>query len=165
MLRSDTGGRALAGNGTVRGLPLDQTKENEMQHSAATMMKTNPAASKQGGDLTKLAACIDACFDCAQSCTACADACLSEKDTEMLKQCIRLNQDCAAVCLAAGQVLSRAGRPASSAVIRTIVQACAAACAECATECEKHAKMHEHCKACAETCRRCETACKALHAS
>jgi len=138
-------------------------KRDAMQHSTETMMKSNPTGQKRT-DLTKVAACVDACFDCARTCTGCADSCLGETKVDMLKQCIRLNQDCADLCIATGQVLSRVGT-GSATISRSLVAACAAACAECATECEKHAKTHEHCRLCAEACRRCEAACKAISAA
>ena len=37
---------------------------------AADMLRTTPADT--GYDAAALAACIDACFECAQACTACA---------------------------------------------------------------------------------------------
>jgi hypothetical protein len=40
-------------------------------------------------DRTKLAECIEACFECARTCTACADACLSEEIVAELTKCIR----------------------------------------------------------------------------
>lgn len=40
------------------------------------------------------------CVECAEVCTACADACSAEGDPKMLVRCIRLNLDCADLCLA-----------------------------------------------------------------
>lgn len=57
-------------------------------------------------DRTKLAACIQACFDCAQTCIACVDACLSEDMVAELAKCIRTNLDCVDIC-ATGRILSR----------------------------------------------------------
>jgi hypothetical protein len=115
-------------------------------------------------DQAALAACIDACFECAQTCTACADACLAEDMVADLTKCIRTNLDCADICATTGNVLSRhTGYDAN--LTRTIVEACLTACKACGDECAQHADMHEHCKICADACRRCEAACTALLAS
>jgi hypothetical protein len=114
-----------------------------------------------GVDRQKLAECIAACFECAQTCTACADACLSEEMVTDLTKCIRTDQDCADICSATGNVLSRhTGYDAN--VTRALLEACRTACKACADECERHAEMHEHCKICADMCRRCESACVEL---
>src|SRR5699024_7078058 len=129
----------------------------------ASMLQTYP---KDLGaiDQQKLAACIEACFECAQTCTACADACLAEDTVAELTQCIRLNQDCADVCETTGRVLSRqTGK--NEALNCSLVEECQAACRSCAEEREKHAEMHEHCKFCAAACRRCEHACAELLSS
>ena len=127
---------------------------------AAQMLETYPADLGRV-DRKLLIDCIEACFDCGQTCTACADACLSEEMVAELRKCIRSNLDCADVCLATGNVVSRhTGYDAN--LTRTVLQACAAACKSCGDECERHAGMHEHCRICAEACRRCEQACTAL---
>lgn len=127
---------------------------------AAQMLDTYPA-DLGGVDRKRLVDCIEACFDCGQTCTACADACLSEEMVAELRKCIRSNLDCADVCIATGNVVSRhTGYDAN--LTRAMLQACAAACGSCREECERHAGMHEHCRICAEACRRCEQACNAL---
>ena len=134
-----------------------------MTHHVNAMLDTHPK-DLGGIDRQKLAECIEACFACAQTCTACADACLSEDMVAELRQCIRLNLDCADVCAATGAVLTRqTGEDAST--VRALLEACRAACRSCGEECASHAGMHEHCKICAEACRRCEQACAELLAS
>jgi len=77
-----------------------------------------------------------------------------------LVQCIRLNMDCADICLTTGLVATRrAGGDVP--VIRAQLEACRLACARCAAECERHADRHAHCRICAEACRDCERACGA----
>ncbi|TQS88020.1 four-helix bundle copper-binding protein [Arthrobacter sp. TS-15] len=115
-------------------------------------------------DRTKLAECIQACFDCAQTCTACADACLSEDMVAELTTCIRTNLDCADICAATGKILSRHTGSATDTT-RSVLKACRAACQACADEREQHASMHRHCQVCAEACRQCEHACGELLAS
>lgn len=111
-----------------------------------------------------LAATIDALSDCAQACTACADDCLSEEMVAELTKCIRLNLDCADVCTATLQVVSRQ-TDYDANVTRSVLQACIPVCKSCGDECGRHAQMHEHCRVCAEACRRCEQACNDLLAA
>lgn len=128
--------------------------------TAEAMLRTYPK-DLGGVDQAKLAACIDACFECAQTCTACADACLSEGMVAELTKCIRTNLDCADICATTGSALSRhTGYDAN--VTRSFLEACATACKACGDECEQHASMHEHCRICAEACRRCGQACRDL---
>lgn len=127
------------------------------------MLKTHPAESQI--DKETLAACIEACFDCAQTCTACADACLGESMVKVLVRCIRLNLDCADVCEATGRLVTRqtAVETAVDAQLwRSQLQACIAACTVCGDECARHANMHAHCRVCADSCRRCAEACTRL---
>jgi hypothetical protein len=106
---------------------------------------------------------IDAAYACAQTCTSCADACLAEDMVAHLRQCIRLNLDCADVCDAFATVGSRR-TGSNEEVIRTLLGVCITACRVCGEECQRHASRHEHCRVCAESCRRCEAACQnALH--
>nr|WP_235027785.1 four-helix bundle copper-binding protein [Dietzia maris] len=96
-----------------------------------------------------------------QTCTSCADACLAEEMVADLRNCIRLNLDCADLCATTGKILSRRTGQ-NLATVKTTLEACRTACAECATECKKHEDMHEHCRVCAEACRKCEQACTEL---
>ena len=101
---------------------------------------------------------IEACFACAQACTACADACLGEEMVADLTQCIRLDLDCADLCMAAGRIATRRTGSDIDVMLATL-QACRIACLACAEECAHHARMHEHCAICAEVCRTCAQAC------
>ena len=109
--------------------------------------------------------CIEACYDCAESCTQCVDDCLGEESVQDLTTCIRLNMDCADICVATGRVVGRQTGVDASAT-GAIVRACIAACKSCGDECEIHAAHGmEHCRVCAEECRRCEQACQELLAA
>ena len=126
------------------------------------MISTHPDVRGSVND--SLVRAIEAAYGCAAVCRICADACLSEEMVRDLTQCIRLDLDCADVCLAtAGLAARRAG--SNEALIKRMLETCAEACADCAVECEKHAEMHEHCRICADECRRCEGACRAAEAS
>ncbi len=112
----------------------------------------------KGNTNDPLIACIEACFACAQACVSCADACLAEDMVRDLRQCIRFNEDCADLGLAAGRLaIRRTG--SNEDTIMAALEACSLACELCAAECEKHADRHEHCRICAESCRTCEDAC------
>lgn len=124
-----------------------------------SMIKAYPGTNDLNPDL--LAAAIEHALACFQTCTACADACLGEEMSAELAACIRTDADCAAVCLATVQVLTRQTGH-NSAVLRSQLETCIAACRSCGDECERHAEMHEHCRICAEACRACERACRDL---
>jgi hypothetical protein len=121
---------------------------------AEAMMSTHPKV--QGEVDTVLTRCID----CEQVCRSCADACLSEEMVAMLRQCIRLDLDCADLCSAVASIMSRR-TGSNDEVLKHLVDTCAEACRICADECAKHGDRHEHCRVCAETCRACEGACRA----
>lgn len=94
---------------------------------------------------------------CAAVCSACADACLGEDGIEDLVACVRLNQDCADICLATARVLGR--RTASErTAIGPLLVACAEACDLCAEACAAH--NHSHCQACAAVCQTCAQSCR-----
>lgn len=120
------------------------------------MIGTHPDV--RGSFSQPLVRCIDECFACAQTCISCADACLAEESVQQLRQCIRLNLDCADLCAATGTLASRR-TGSNEPVLRATLELCSMACRRCAEECERHAGKHEHCKICGEACRRCERAC------
>jgi hypothetical protein len=120
------------------------------------MLSTHPQAQGQINDAMIRA--TESVFDCAQACTACADACLGEAAIANLRQCIRLNLDCADVCFATGVVGTRR-TGSDEKIISLMFEACAEACRQCGEECARHASQHEHCRICAEVCRSCERAC------
>lgn len=93
-----------------------------------------------------------------RSAPTCADACLAEEMVAQMRQCIRLNLDCADLCIAAGSLASRRTGSNEEALLAAL-RACSMACTLCGDECERHAHMHEHCGIGAESCRRCAQAC------
>lgn len=125
--------------------------------SVAAVMNGHPQPG--GVAVAALAACVDACFACGAACTACADACLAEADVAGLARCIRLNLDCADVCVATGRLVARQTE-CEWELLRRQIEACQVACELCAGECELHASMHAHCAACATACAACEDACR-----
>jgi hypothetical protein len=127
--------------------------------TTAKMLETHPA--ELSVDLKVLADCIDACASCAQVCTICADACLAEGDAS-LAECIAENLQCADVCRATADLLSR---PAfiDWKIAAEMVAACASAAERCRITCAEHGEHGmEHCAGCADACRACADACRAL---
>ena len=124
---------------------------------AIEMIRVHPHVMGNVNDA--LVRCIDECYACGMSCNICADACLGEEMLRELTQCIRLNNDCADVCLATG-ALSARRTGSDEELIRRMLDACVVACRNCGEECRRHADMHEHCRVCAEHCERCEEACR-----
>lgn len=106
-----------------------------------------------------LATCAEECLQCAETCAICADACLAEDMVKDLRQCIRLDLDCADICALTARIAARR-TGSNEEVIRQVLAACETACRLCAAECDRHAKMHAHCRICAEACHRCEAACQ-----
>lgn len=102
--------------------------------------------------------CAKACSDCQRACDACATHCthrLHEGKKEHLASAMSC-QDCATVCVAAAQIVSRGG---PDAVL--ICECCENACEQCGTACEQ-LPDDKHMQACAEECRRCQKACLAM---
>ena len=90
-------------------------------------LQTHP---KPPSNLDTIAARVKACFGCAESCMMCADACLGEGQVDELRRCIRLNLDCAAVCIATGEVAARQTDP-DRRLLSAQLQACIAASEVC----------------------------------
>ncbi|WP_438432652.1 four-helix bundle copper-binding protein [Gorillibacterium sp. sgz500922] len=100
-------------------------------------------------------ACIEECLRCMVACNHCYSACLKEKDLEMMRDCIRLDRECADLCEFAARMMA-----AGSSYTRELCRLCAEACLACGNECKKH--DHEHCQACAKACFSCAEACQAM---
>jgi hypothetical protein len=121
------------------------------------MIATHPDV--RGNVNRALIAAIEEMYACAQTCTSCADACVAEEMVAQLRQCIRLNLDCADVCGATATLANRR-TGSNEETIRKMLDACITACRVCGAECQQHARHHEHCRICAEACTRCEAACQ-----
>lgn len=123
------------------------------------MIISHPLGSVFGND--GLIACVSACTSCAQTCCACADACLAEPAIDRLRRCIRVNLDCADICVATSRVLSRLSSGDAS-FAAPLLHACLDACRKCMAECQRHGAEHAHCRLCAEECQHCADACELL---
>jgi hypothetical protein len=101
--------------------------------------------------------CIRACIECAAACDRCASACLQENGIDMMRKCIQLDMECAAICYAAARIMSLNSDHAVE-----ICSICASICDECGKECRKH--DHDHCQECARLCLACAEECKKMAA-
>lgn len=99
--------------------------------------------------------CIETCLACAQACEHCADACLREPNVAEMVDCIRLDRDCAELCLGAVAFMSR-----GSQFSLDFCRLCADACEACGAECRKH--QMSHCHRCADACERCAEECRKM---
>ncbi|MEX5303654.1 four-helix bundle copper-binding protein [Kocuria sabuli] len=129
-------------------------------------LMTHPAApeiSRQ--ERSAESECLEACIEAAQICLVAADACVEEDTVAELRECLRAEQDCAAVCTATAQVLARLGFPEPTdgrAVLVPLLEACRAAARAGREACSRRAEAYEHCALAAEACQRCEQACAEL---
>ena len=112
----------------------------------------------QGINPRTMAACMEACAACALACDACADGCLGENAIAELRHAIRLDLQCADICVCTARVLARS-IDVEPRLLRSQILACARACAACADECHRHEQHHAHCRLCAQACRLCAERC------
>ncbi len=107
-------------------LPANSQKEFSMSAVAVSaMFRAHP---EQPSHADAIGRCIDACSASVETSNACADACLAEKDMERLITCIRLNQDCAAVCSATASIMSRANKIGHRQLLEAQLTTCIAFC-------------------------------------
>jgi len=90
--------------------------------------------------------------NCKAMCNYCFNACLHEEDVKMMKDCIKLDKECAEIC---GLTLSLIA--SDSPFSKEILSLCSKACQKCADECKKH--HYDHCQDCARACSQCAEAC------
>lgn len=96
--------------------------------------------------------CSDACYQCAVACEHCAACCLNEENLAMMRNCIKLDMQCSALCRLTGQFMAL-----ESGYLQPLCRVCIDICKACAEECSKH--QNEHCQQCAQACRTCAQAC------
>ncbi|WP_242919293.1 four-helix bundle copper-binding protein [Pontibacter liquoris] len=90
---------------------------------------------------------------CMTACETCATLCLQEDDVKMMVPCIRLDRDCADICVLTAQFVAR-----DSAHAVHVMKECIEICRKCAAECRKHDM--DHCQKCADACEECADACQ-----
>lgn len=102
--------------------------------------------------------CINECLKCMEACNHCYVSSLKEYELAMLRDCIRLDRECADICMFTAESLTR-----NTMFTKEVLELCAKACEACAAECEHH--EHDHCIRCAEACRRCANICRQMMTS
>lgn len=105
----------------------------------------------------KYADTIHVLHKCMEACNHCYDACLKEDEIDMMRDCIRLDRECADMCGFLEQALIR-----DTPFAAQLAKVCADICEACGMECRKH--DHDHCQQCADACFRCMEACRGLAA-
>ncbi|MGP3593685.1 four-helix bundle copper-binding protein [Vagococcus sp. WN89Y] len=70
----------------------------------------------------------------------------------MMRECIKLDVQCASLCRLAGQFMAL-----ESEHLQQVCRLCVDVCRACAEECGKH--QHDHCQRCAQACRECAETC------
>ncbi|MEA5453221.1 four-helix bundle copper-binding protein [Sinomonas sp. JGH33] len=124
----------------------------------------HPAAPDMGEtERTALGDCIDAALACAQICTSGADSCLEEPAVAELRSVIRAQQNCASVCAAAVQILSRFGSDFGNTP-GSILRILSEWCSLCRESCLEVAQFYPHCGISASACERVLDAVAALTA-
>ena len=91
--------------------------------------------------------------ECVYLCNNCFSACVEEDGMEMMKECIRLDKECAQICAATLVEVYPGSR-----FKREILTLCANACRACGQECAKFEQAH--CQDCAKACQACAEACE-----
>jgi hypothetical protein len=100
--------------------------------------------------------CIEACLKCAAVCDHCAVSCLAEEQVHDMRDCIRLDMECSAVCAATAKLMAM-----NSTRVAQWCTLCADVCDACAKECAKH--DNDHCRMCAAQCKQCADECRKMN--
>lgn len=92
---------------------------------------------------------IDAAYNCVKSGQTCLNHSLSNLATgeTMLANCARMTDQMIVGCAALAKLAT-----VGSAHLHDAARLAMALCEDCEKECNKHAEMHQACKACAESC-------------
>lgn len=104
--------------------------------------------------IKSMESCIEDCIACVKACNECYTACLEEAHIDKMRDCIRLDRECADLCAFTAQAMTM-----RSSYRGELALLCAEACQRCGETCARH--EHEHCKRCAEACFRCAATCLA----
>ena len=134
------------------------------QSTSRQALVVHPAAPDMGEtQRTALGECIDAALACSQACIAGADSCLEEPDAVELREVIRAQQNCATMCIAAVQILSRLGSDFGPTP-GSVVPALSDSCSRCREACLEVANFYPHSRVSAHACERVLTSLRALAA-
>lgn len=106
----------------------------------------------------EVAQCINECYHCATICNATVAHCLEKGGNHTDAQHVALMLDCATICEAAAQSMSR-----NSAVHGQICGVCAEICRQCETDCRSF-RDDPMLQECADQCRKCADNCAKMAA-
>ncbi|BCG59579.1 MULTISPECIES: four-helix bundle copper-binding protein [Paenibacillus] len=99
--------------------------------------------------------CIDACLKCMNACNSSYVSSLKEYDLALLRDCIRMDRECADICAYAIQAMTR-----QSPYVADICSLCADICEATAKECGRYEQTH--CRNCIDACLDCAKACREI---
>jgi hypothetical protein len=107
----------------------------------------------------KLDRCARACSYSQRACDSCATWCARElaRGAHQLAELLTACRDCADLCFAAAQIITRHG-----GAVDLASAACAEACRRCMRACEDHAGEDKSVARCQRKCHECEKACHTL---
>lgn len=91
--------------------------------------------------------------ECVLACNYCFNKCLDEDDVKMMKECIKLDKECASICQFTLGMLYK-----NAHFMKAALDLCEKACEACGDECRKH--NYDHCQQCAKACDECAKACR-----
>ncbi|GAB2744003.1 four-helix bundle copper-binding protein [Sinomonas atrocyanea] len=132
-----------------------------MSHARQALVVHPAAPDMTEAQRTALSECIDAALACTQACTTGADSCLEEPGVAHLTRVIRAQLNCAAICSASAQILSRFGSdfgPTPASVLRALDDVSAL----CEDVCRVYAGAYPHCRVTADSCTRVRAAAAAM---
>jgi hypothetical protein len=90
--------------------------------------------------------------ECAITCERCVSLCMNEDDPSLMAKCIKLNLDCADMCLHTIKSTT-----SNFLLVRNSLAAVKELCQKCAQEYRKF--KIDYCQACADICERCAAEC------
>ncbi|GAB4100864.1 four-helix bundle copper-binding protein [Sinomonas halotolerans] len=132
-----------------------------MTHTRDALVVHPAAPDMSEEERTALTEAIDAALACAQACTTGADSCLDEPGIAHLRNVVRAQQNAAAMCSAAAQILSRFGSDFGPTPA-TVLHALGDVAALCEDAARVYAGAYEHCRVTAEACARVRAAAAGL---
>ena len=96
--------------------------------------------------------CMEYCLRCMAACEHCAVSCLQETHSDKMKECIRMDMQCAVLCRTTAEMLAM-----DSEFSPYLCKLCADVCEKCGHICSQH--EHDHCQKCAKACHECAEKC------
>lgn len=100
---------------------------------------------------------IAACTTCIVASSHFINDCLNDSDVKILNRCIKLHQDCIAICLLTIKTMAN-----DSVFTKQIGKLCEEICNAVADECEKYSHI-KHAKNGIKACRQCADACSKIN--